>query len=329
MELQKTETHRTQVAPSETPTLQMALRYPKKYPLAPYLPEKLRSSLSQMKAAEITETSLRNADFNTKNIFIHRMLSLINPKFEEESEMKIAKMELQDFANKCELTPKEVLLAVEMCIDGRLYSEPNESGFSERLRLFREIDRIKLGEIKSAYIYQKTINKQYEADTEKIKAYLQSSQQSEESKKQKAKEDKQKAYEEMIKQTQAGNVCRHGFLFYKEFSQNEDFPDKNKTSEEKWKRIFETIQRIIYKEKSNRNSIFSAQDIKAIENIIQQDFDAFFVQRNSPTLTRIKTFAIKQIQNESVFNYLKSKQNETHHRPEKSPHGGVQKQETK
>lgn len=284
-----------------------------------------------MKKAEVSEIPLRNSDEENIKKICKRIFSLINPKFTEEYEENIAMFELKEFVTKCELTPSELMIAIDMCLKGRLYTEPNAEGYSERIKLFREIDRIKLGEIESAYLYLKTIDKNYEADTKQVKAFLEDklSKETTEIREQKAKQNRQNLYQLLLKETQAGKICRHGFMFYEEFSQNEDFPDKQKTATEKWEQVYDKIKQRTAYEKSNRISVFSAQDLKMIESITKQGFDAFFIQRNIPTLTKIKALVKTEIQNESVFNYLKQKQeNETNHRPEKSPHGGLQEQET-
>ena len=106
------------------------------------------------------------------SVFTARVLNFINPKFADQHEIELAEAELYSFAKKCELTANEFLLALELAADGKLFSEPDENGNSKKVQLFREIDRLKLGEVKSAYIYNKTIDKQYESGKAEIKAFL-------------------------------------------------------------------------------------------------------------------------------------------------------------
>lgn len=116
---------------------------------------------------------LKHSDDNQVSIFTARVLNFINPKFDDpESEMPLAEVELYAFARSCELTCDEFLLALELAADGKLYTEPDEKGNSRKIQLFREIDRLKLGEVKSAYLHHKKIDKQYESGKAIIKAFL-------------------------------------------------------------------------------------------------------------------------------------------------------------
>ena len=144
-----------------------------KYPLAPYLPKDLLAKLPEITRAEISQSTLKHASDEEISVFSARVLSFINPKFNDQQEIEIAEAELYSFAKRCELTTSEYLLALELAADGRLYSEPDESGKMKRIQLFREIDRLKLGEVKSAYNHLKTIEKQHEMGKAEIKAFLQ------------------------------------------------------------------------------------------------------------------------------------------------------------
>ncbi|RMZ60046.1 hypothetical protein D1632_10670 [Chryseobacterium nematophagum] len=64
------------------------------------------------------------------------------------------------------------MLALELAADGKLFTEPNEEGNSSKVKLFREIDRLKLGEVKSAFIHYKAIDEKYKVGKSKIKAFL-------------------------------------------------------------------------------------------------------------------------------------------------------------
>jgi hypothetical protein len=115
---------------------------------------------------------LRWSNDEDVSIFTARVLNFINPKFADQHEIELAETEIYSFALKCDLTANEFLLALELAVDGKLFSEPDENGNSKKVQLFREIDRLKLGEVKSAYIYHKTIDKQYESGKAEIKAFL-------------------------------------------------------------------------------------------------------------------------------------------------------------
>ncbi|CAA7196836.1 hypothetical protein CHRY9293_02903 [Chryseobacterium potabilaquae] len=106
------------------------------------------------------------------SVFTARVLNFINPKFNDQNEIELAEVELYSFAKKCELTADEYILALELAADGKLFTEPNEEGNSGKVKLFREIDRLKLGEVKSAFLYYKTLDEQYKLGKSKIKSFL-------------------------------------------------------------------------------------------------------------------------------------------------------------
>ena len=154
--------------------LQEITRNQGKHPLAPFLPSDLVMQIkSPMLKAEIAQSTLKHCDDQQISVFIAKVLNFINPKFDDvETEMQLAEAELYSFAHKCELTTDEFMIALEMAVDGKLYTEPDENGHSKRIQLFREIDRLKLGEVKAAYLYHKKIDKQYEIGKSIIKAFL-------------------------------------------------------------------------------------------------------------------------------------------------------------
>lgn len=125
-----------------------------------------------MMKAEVSQSMLKHSSQEEVSIFVARVINYINPKFQDETEMKLAEADLIGFAKTCELTCEEFLLALRLAAEKKLVSAPDENGNSEVIKLFREIDSIKFGEIKSAYLYRKTIDTKYESDKVKIKAFL-------------------------------------------------------------------------------------------------------------------------------------------------------------
>ena len=101
-----------------------------------------------------------------------RVIAFINPKFEDEdpnnplSEINIQKTIVLDFASKCSLSANEFILAMDMAARRQLFIN------DEPVKLFREIDRLKLGEVESAYLEFKRNDKTYSEDKLKIKAFL-------------------------------------------------------------------------------------------------------------------------------------------------------------
>ena len=135
--------------------------------IAKYLPNDLQMSLKQMAKAQISQSMLKYASDSEISQFAIRLINFINPKF-EEGEAEIAEAEIYSFAKNCELTGNEFLLALEMSADGKLYSEPDTNGNSEKIKLYREVDRLKLGEVKSAYIALKRADKVFQDDLKTI-----------------------------------------------------------------------------------------------------------------------------------------------------------------
>ena len=123
--------------------------------------------------AEITQSTLKHSDDNEIAVFTAKVLNFINPKFDDpETELQLAEAELYSFAQNCELTTDEFMIALQLAADGKLYTEPDEKGTSRKIQLYREIDRLKLGEVKAAYLHHKTIDKQYENGKAAIKSFL-------------------------------------------------------------------------------------------------------------------------------------------------------------
>ena len=172
--------------------------------IAKYLPNDLQMSLKQMAKAQISQSMLKYASDSEISQFAIRLINFINPKF-EEGEAEIAEAEIYSFAKNCELTANEFLLALEMSADGKLYSEPDTNGNSEKIKLYREVDRLKLGEVKSAYIALKRADKVFQEDVKKIKAFLEPPKP--EPTEEELKEQRLKFYSEEYKRLQIdGNV---------------------------------------------------------------------------------------------------------------------------
>lgn len=111
------------------------------------------------------------------NTFCAKICSLFNPKFsgssaEQDAQSEIAFATTYDFAKKCELTAQEFILAFHLASEGKLKTESDTNGNSEIVKLYREIDIIKLGEIKSAYIRFKTSDEKYKKGKNKLRSFL-------------------------------------------------------------------------------------------------------------------------------------------------------------
>ncbi|GEN74106.1 hypothetical protein [Chryseobacterium lathyri] len=111
------------------------------------------------------------------NEFCAEICSRFNPKYVGNQQEKDALAELDfataySFAKNCELTAEEFFLAFNLAAEGRLKYEEDKDGNAEPIKLFREIDAIKLNEVKSAYIRYKSLDKKYENGKAEIKAFL-------------------------------------------------------------------------------------------------------------------------------------------------------------
>lgn len=123
-----------------------------------------------MTKAEISQSKLKHCSSQEVDKFAQIVLTLLNPKFEDEYEAKLAFDILSDFSATSELTPAEMIIAIKMAMDKKLSYE--ENGEIHTVKIFREIDRSKLGEIQHAYIEHKRADKQHEKAKEEIKLFL-------------------------------------------------------------------------------------------------------------------------------------------------------------
>lgn len=95
--------------------------------------------------------------------FIDFCIDFFNPKSE-----KIEGIErtLFAFCESCSLNAFEMKEAIEMTSKGMLYIDNN--GVYEKVKIYRDIDRIKLDEIEQAYIYYRDNNIEYQKDMEML-----------------------------------------------------------------------------------------------------------------------------------------------------------------
>ncbi|MEE3723957.1 hypothetical protein V2H21_01065 [Riemerella anatipestifer] len=125
-----------------------------------------------MTIAELSMPSLRLSSDEARERFAYRLIYFINPKFEDadeenpHSEFNLAKNTAIDFSRRCDLTEGEFMLALDLCHRGELFLNDTP------VKLFREIDRLKLGEVEQAYKAYKNQNKQHEIAKEKVKKFL-------------------------------------------------------------------------------------------------------------------------------------------------------------
>lgn len=138
-----------------------------KYPLAPYLQAEDLMKLPEIVRAEITQSKLKFSSNEDVEFIAKRILSFINPKFESPEDFQASFLECKDFLSKSDLTGPEILIAIEMASKKILVDKDGET-----IKLFREIDRLKLGEIETAYINHKRVDVKYEAGKEALQLML-------------------------------------------------------------------------------------------------------------------------------------------------------------
>ncbi len=123
--------------------------------------------------AEIQQSTLKQSNEAEVNIFCAKVLNFFNPKFEDPKiEEELAIEEIKTFAKRCELTSDEFMFALSLATEGKLKSEIDSDGNAETIKLFREIDIIKLGEVKAAYLRFKIDDPKYKKGKAEIKAFL-------------------------------------------------------------------------------------------------------------------------------------------------------------
>ena len=127
--------------------------------------------------AEISQSMLKWSSEDEINTFCAKICSLFNPKYVGNQQEKDALMEIDfataySFSKNCELTADEMELAFHLATEGKLKSEIDKDGNATPIQLYREVDAIKLGELKSAYIRYKRDDVGYGLGKEKIKAFL-------------------------------------------------------------------------------------------------------------------------------------------------------------
>lgn len=171
----------------------------------------MTEQLPSITRAKIGQAKLKHSDEKVRHRFAQSVLKLINPKFESKTEADIAFGILMDFSADSELTEAEYIIALKEASKGRLITE-DANGNLKPVRLFREIDFIKLNEIEQAYIQYRNQDKQHELGEAKINRFL-TPQRPELSDEQK-KAERMKFYQEEWKRLQDRGVIFGTIVFY-------------------------------------------------------------------------------------------------------------------
>ena len=255
-----------------------------------------------MTKAEISQSMLKWSNDNEKEVFANTVLNFINPKFESEEEYMAAKSILIEFSHKCDLTPAEFMLGLEMAADGILVSVPDHEGKSYPVKMFREIDRLKLGEIKNAYQYFKRSNINYEKDKAKIKLFLNPPP---EITPEQIKAERLKNWNSLRKSVKESEPCAHAFLFWEWAVKKGAFKNFLQDKEAQARKTEQVMKAIINREKKKLQSgLFNKIEI---ENLI-----AFLYDGKEPiklASERLQAMATVEVKNELVYNFIKKRIN--------------------
>ena len=100
------------------------------------------------------------------------VLNFIDPKFNDEIEFETNKAMLIEFAKNCELTADEFMNALMLASKGKLVVEDYERETFVAVKLFREINALKLGEIETAYVFWRNQDKAFETSENIVKNFL-------------------------------------------------------------------------------------------------------------------------------------------------------------
>lgn len=180
-----------------------------------------------MTRAEIAYTRLKHSNQEEIERFAQKVLLLINPKFESEEEGGIAYQILLEFAKTADLTAEEMLTAIRMAMNKQLFVEDNDKSIP--VKVFREIDLIKLSEIQYAYKELKRVNHEHQKAKERIILALEPPKQIFDKEKEQIDLEYFKQLQEDLQQ---GNTDYSAFIFY------DRLEDKINLSNEDKKRLF-------------------------------------------------------------------------------------------
>lgn len=233
--------------------------------------------------AEISQSMLKWSNDQQREEFAEQILNFINPKFESEEEYNGSVFVLLEFAKTCELTAREMLLALEMAADGKLFDGEH------RVKVFREIDRLKLGEIKGAYINYKRADRQYEIGRDKIRKALQPEYQPTP---EQVCQIRSRNWESLKAAASENRHCPHAFMFYEGLVKRghlSRFVNNQKAQE---KLLGKKMREIVFRE-VHRPIIFSKREAQELMKKIK-------VGEPLP----IHSLAVIEVKNDLVYNFI-------------------------
>lgn len=258
---------------------------------------------------------LKQSNEEQINVFTAKVLNYFNPKFEDpEIEEELARADILRFAMRCEITEAEFMLALDLATDGKLKTEPDSNGNVGSVKLFREVDIIKLGEVKAAYIRFKNEDEQYKKGKLKIKKLL-----NPEPKRspEEIKAEKKKNWDSLVEAVKKGEKCEHAFLFYEFTIKKGGLVSFVSDTDGQKIAIKEKMAHILTKEKKKANSVlFNAFELKHLSEYFEDKKKAM-TNEIAFAFDRLHAMAITHVKNDKVYEWvseqikLKSNENES------------------
>lgn len=141
----------------------------KKFQLINSLPKNTLDNLPKITQRQVRSLMLKHAPLNEIEEFIEFVLEFINPKASETEMMMLCKV-LYDFAIECPLTLEEMKEALKMASRSELSICIN--GKEEIIRLYREIDRLKLEDLCVGYTNYRNEHFQYKKGLKELRLAL-------------------------------------------------------------------------------------------------------------------------------------------------------------
>ncbi|OPC76197.1 hypothetical protein BAZ12_19500 [Elizabethkingia miricola] len=231
---------------------------------------------------------LKRSNEKDVELFAARVISFINPKSDDpDAEFPLAAAEIKDFAKDCQLTAEEFLSALRLATKGKLIGLDGNP-----IKLFREIDILKFGEIEAAYIEYKNLNPVYTKSKKELKQLI-------EAPKEPTPEEmaarRNNLWDELLDRVSKGVPCNHAFLFYEEFKEKGYFAGFLKSKHFQKKLQQQKMKEILISARINGKSI----------HFRMNEVDRLLDQLNQGKEVKVIPFAITEIKGDLVYKHIK------------------------
>ena len=238
--------------------------------------------------AEISQSMLKRSEPGEVELFAGRVISFINPKFDNpETEFELSMLEIKDFAKECQLTPEEFLSALRLATKGKLIGLDGNP-----IKLFREIDTIKFGEVESAYIEYKNANPVYTKSKKELKQLVEKPNEPTAEEKEARKK---RLWDDMLEKVSNDQPCYHSFLFYEELKAKGVFESFREDGSKQKKALQDKMKEILIHAKLNGKSIhFRMNEVNRLLNEI-----------NDGKEIKVIPFAITEVKGDLVYEHIK------------------------